>query len=50
MLMGKMIRVLTAHGAVEGMAVDIDGGGALVIRKENGSMETVIAGDVVRVT
>jgi BirA family biotin operon repressor/biotin-[acetyl-CoA-carboxylase] ligase len=49
MMMGKMVRVMTATGAVEGMASEIDDSGALVLRMENGRMERVLAGDVVTV-
>jgi BirA family biotin operon repressor/biotin-[acetyl-CoA-carboxylase] ligase len=44
-LIGKLTRVETANGIVEGVAVDIDRTGALVLRKENGLNERVLAGD-----
>lgn len=47
LLIGKVTRVMTAKGAVEGLAADIDHAGALVLRKDSGSCERIIAGDVV---
>lgn len=44
-LIGKMTRVMTGTGPVEGVAVDIDETGALIIRGENGLNEKVVAGD-----
>ena len=45
-LMGNMTRVRTGNGGrVEGVAVDIDGTGALILRTENGLTEKVVAGD-----
>jgi BirA family biotin operon repressor/biotin-[acetyl-CoA-carboxylase] ligase len=44
-LIGKMTRVETGKGITEGVAVDIDETGALVLRKENGLNEKVVAGD-----
>ncbi|MFH1312018.1 MAG: biotin--[acetyl-CoA-carboxylase] ligase [Candidatus Eisenbacteria bacterium] len=48
-LVGRLIRVVTGGGEVEGIAHDIDEVGALIVRKDDGSLERVIAGDVVRV-
>lgn len=45
-LLGKMTRVKTPEGIVEGVAVDIDIGGALLLRRENGSTERLVAGEV----
>ena len=44
-LLGKMTRVVTSGGVVEGVATDIDETGALVIRGDNGFTEKVVAGD-----
>lgn len=44
-LIGKMVRVEGGRGITEGVAVDIDETGALVLRKENGFNEKVVAGD-----
>jgi BirA family biotin operon repressor/biotin-[acetyl-CoA-carboxylase] ligase len=44
-LLGKMTRVMTGSGTVEGVAADIDETGALVLRTENGFTEKVVAGD-----
>jgi BirA family biotin operon repressor/biotin-[acetyl-CoA-carboxylase] ligase len=44
-LIGKMTRVETGNGVVEGVAVDIDETGALILRKENGLNDKVVAGD-----
>jgi BirA family biotin operon repressor/biotin-[acetyl-CoA-carboxylase] ligase len=42
-------RVSTSSGGkqTEGEAIDIDGDGALILRKANGALERVIAGDVI---
>ena len=44
-LLGKMTRVRTGKGTTEGVAVDIDETGALILRGENGLNEKVVAGD-----
>jgi BirA family biotin operon repressor/biotin-[acetyl-CoA-carboxylase] ligase len=49
LLMGRLVKVVTAAGEVDGTAQDIDRAGALIVRKDNGSLLRVIAGDVVRV-
>lgn len=43
--LGKTVRVQTARGLVEGVAEDIDDQGFLQIRKVDGSLVTVSAGD-----
>jgi len=43
----RRVRVERAHDAVEGRAVDVTPGGALVIRRDDGTDETITAGDVV---
>lgn len=45
-LMGRVIRVRMPDGMVEGVAADIDLGGALLLRAENGSTVRLIAGEV----
>jgi BirA family biotin operon repressor/biotin-[acetyl-CoA-carboxylase] ligase len=44
-LMGNLTRVKTGKGVVEGIAVDIDETGALVLRTETGMQEKVLAGE-----
>ncbi len=46
-LVGKMTRVKTPGGVVEGVAADIDITGALLLRRENGSTERLVAGEVI---
>ncbi|MFH1220810.1 MAG: biotin--[acetyl-CoA-carboxylase] ligase [Candidatus Eisenbacteria bacterium] len=48
-LIGKVTRVVTGGGEVEGTALGIDDTGALVLRTESGQLRSVIAGDIVRV-
>jgi BirA family biotin operon repressor/biotin-[acetyl-CoA-carboxylase] ligase len=43
------VRVQTGRDTIEGTAVDIDDLGALVLRKADGSLERILAGDVVGV-
>lgn len=50
LLLGKLVRVTTGRGMVEGVAHDIDDAGALIVRKENGILERVIAGDAAAIT
>jgi BirA family transcriptional regulator, biotin operon repressor / biotin---[acetyl-CoA-carboxylase] ligase len=49
-LVGKVTRVVTGDGELEGTMVDLDENGALVIRLESGHLRSVVAGEVVRVT
>lgn len=49
MLVGRLVKVTTGTGGIEGVAQDIDSSGALIVRKENGAVERILAGDVVRV-
>jgi len=44
---GRRVRINTLRNSFEGEAVDIDPSGALVVRKDNGKIEKVIAGDCV---
>jgi len=48
-VLGKRIRVLEHHHRIEGVAVDIDEKGALIIRKDNGVNQRIFSGDVVLV-
>jgi biotin-(acetyl-CoA carboxylase) ligase len=41
-----MIKVSAALKEIEGTVHNIDSLGALVIRKENGSLERIMAGDI----
>jgi biotin-(acetyl-CoA carboxylase) ligase len=41
------VRVERAHDTLEGRAIDVTPDGALVIRRDEGTDETVTAGDVV---
>jgi BirA family biotin operon repressor/biotin-[acetyl-CoA-carboxylase] ligase len=43
--LGNRVRINTLRKTFEGMAIDIDEHGALLIRKDNGNIERVIAGD-----
>ena len=43
---GRPLRVHTPAGAVEGVARDLDNGGGLVLRLDDGREVTVMAGDV----
>ena len=42
---GRSVRVVTTTGVSEGTAVDVDNTGALVLRRPDGTTETVIYGD-----
>jgi BirA family biotin operon repressor/biotin-[acetyl-CoA-carboxylase] ligase len=46
-LIGRVVRVQTGVGAIEGTATDIDEVGALVLRDASGSLQRVLAGEVV---
>jgi BirA family biotin operon repressor/biotin-[acetyl-CoA-carboxylase] ligase len=48
-VLGKRIRIAVRSGTIEGQAVDIDSGGALVVRLDSGLLERVLAGDVMLV-
>lgn len=41
----KRVQIRTLKNSFEGVAIDIDQFGALIVRKDNGKMERVIAGD-----
>ncbi len=44
--LGRIVRVETPAGAIEGMALDVDDAGALLVRRRDGEVHRVIAGDV----
>ncbi|MCC6830637.1 MAG: biotin--[acetyl-CoA-carboxylase] ligase [Thermoleophilia bacterium] len=44
---GKAIRTTTSEGVAEGFATGIDGDGALLVRRDDGAMVRLLAGDVV---
>ncbi len=46
---GRRVRINTLKNSFEGEAIDIDPSGALVVRKDNGKIEKVIAGDCVHI-
>lgn len=46
---GRRVRINTLKSSFEGEAIDIDPTGALVVRKDNGKIEKVIAGDCVHI-
>ncbi|MCL0076185.1 biotin--[acetyl-CoA-carboxylase] ligase [Dehalococcoidia bacterium] len=46
---GSWVSVRGEREQVEGAAIDIDGDGALILRKANGALERVIAGDILGV-
>lgn len=47
--LGEEVRILCQDKKIEGLAVDLDMSGALVVRLDNGFMEHITAGDVVMV-
>ena len=44
--LGRQVRVLSQEETFTGLAVDIDDSGALLVRKDDGLVERVLAGDV----
>ncbi len=46
---GRRVRINTLRSSFEGEAVDIDVNGALVVRKDNGKIERIIAGDCIHI-
>ncbi|MFH1752745.1 MAG: biotin--[acetyl-CoA-carboxylase] ligase [Candidatus Omnitrophota bacterium] len=48
-VLGKRVRITEKSKTLEGQAIDIDEGGALVIRLDSGLRERVLAGDVILV-
>lgn len=45
--LGKRVKVLLPRGVIEGEAVDIDDDGGLLVRRDSGLTEKVLAGDVI---
>jgi len=43
--LGRAVSIVTGDSAVEGMAVDIDDNGALLVRQADGTVQQVLAGD-----
>jgi len=43
---GARVNISSAIGQITGLATDIDSDGALILRKEDGALERIIAGDV----
>ena len=48
-VLGKRVKISEKSRTIEGQAVDIDEGGALVVRLDSGLRERVLAGDVMLV-
>ncbi|MCM8778465.1 MAG: biotin--[acetyl-CoA-carboxylase] ligase [Candidatus Omnitrophica bacterium] len=48
-VLGHQIKIVSHQKIIEGEAIDLDSEGALLVRRESGFMEKVLAGDVVRV-
>jgi len=46
---GRRVRIVTLRTHFEGEAIDIDPNGALVVKKDNGKIERVIAGDCIHI-
>jgi BirA family biotin operon repressor/biotin-[acetyl-CoA-carboxylase] ligase len=46
-LVGRPVTVATGSGAVEGIAHDIDESGALIVRRDSGALQRIVAGEVV---
>ncbi len=44
--LGQMVKVISPDKTYEGEAIDINEDGMLMVRKDDGTMETVVAGDV----
>lgn len=44
----KRVQIKTLKKTYTGVAIDIDGHGALIIRKDNGKIERCISGDIIR--
>jgi len=50
LVLGKRVKVVEHHRAVEGLAVDIDEKGALIIRTDDRALQRVFSGDVITVS
>jgi BirA family biotin operon repressor/biotin-[acetyl-CoA-carboxylase] ligase len=45
MTLGKEVRVVTSRETTEGTAIDVDESGALIIKRDDGSLKKIIYGD-----
>jgi BirA family biotin operon repressor/biotin-[acetyl-CoA-carboxylase] ligase len=45
-VLGKHVKISGRDRVIEGQAIDIDKGGALIVRLDNGMRERILAGDV----
>lgn len=45
MTIGRMVKIVTFNGATEGRALDVDHTGALILERDDGTIEKVIYGD-----
>jgi BirA family biotin operon repressor/biotin-[acetyl-CoA-carboxylase] ligase len=43
--LNRHVRIVTAHEVFEGLAVDVDDNGALILKLSDGSMKKIIYGD-----
>ncbi len=48
-ILGHHIKILSHHNTIEGEAIDLDADGSLLVRRDEGFIEKVLAGDVVKV-
>jgi BirA family biotin operon repressor/biotin-[acetyl-CoA-carboxylase] ligase len=48
--LGRNVRINTLKENVDGIAVDVDGAGALIVETEEGEIKTILAGDCVYLT
>ncbi len=44
--LGRVVRVATSSAAIEGLAYDVDGTGALLVRTRDGAEQRIVAGEV----
>ena len=48
-ILGSRVKVMDKAHNIEGMAIDVDEGGALIVRLDNGLNERILAGDIIKV-
>ena len=48
-VLGRRVKIHDKTRTIEGQAIDVDGGGALIVRLDNGFNERILAGDVIPV-
>jgi biotin-(acetyl-CoA carboxylase) ligase len=48
-MLGSRVKVICQNKKIEGLVQDIDLGGALIVRLDNGFQEKILSGDVVLV-